>query len=307
MLFKFVPCLLFLALPFYLVAAEILAAPDWQRSPSGMISEERLTEVSGMAVSRVDPDRLWVLNDGGDTATLYAVSTQGDLLGTLQIKGAENSDWEDMASFSLNNKNYLLIGDMGDNAGKRKDCRFYVVEEPATLAASITVKPLAIIPFSYSDGSRDVESIAVDVAAQKILLLSKREKVPAFYELPLVLKTALAPLLAKKVVTMESLPQPTQKDRESNPFMGPYLSQITAMDLSADGRNLAVLTYQDVFIYHRDRGEMWAAALLRVPQTLPRHFLIQAEAICFSQDGRSIFATSERKVSSPLIRYDLKN
>jgi hypothetical protein len=271
-----------------------------------MIEEPILNEVSGIAASRWDPDRLWVLNDSGNKAALYALSGKGALLGTLEIEGAKNTDWEDMASFRLNGKNYLLIGDMGDNLGRRLNCRLYLIEEPETISALAKVKPLAVIPFSYEDGSRDVESIAVDVAAGKILLLSKREKVTALYELPLALRTPPAPLVAQKIATMESLPQPTEEDREANPLMAPYLAQPTGMDLSADGSAMVVLTYQDVFLYRRQKGESWSQAVLKIPETLPRHHLIQAEAVCFTPDGKIIFVTSERKITSPLLRYDRK-
>lgn len=294
-----------LLLPLSPAAAEPpAAAPSWRLSNAGMLVASVLNEVSGIAASRRDPGRFWVLNDSGNKPALYAISNKGELLGTLEIEEAKNRDWEDLSSFSLGGKKYLLIGDMGDNAGKRQDCCLYLVEEPETLSASAKANLSAVIPFSYEDGPRDVESIAVDVAAKKILLMSKREKVTALYELPLLLESPETPLKARKVVGMESLPQPTDEDRKANPLGAPYLGQPTGMDISADGSVLVLLTYQDVFLYRRKPDEGWAAALRRAPQALPRHHLIQAEAVCFSQDGSLVFVTTERKGTAPLLRYE---
>lgn len=294
-----------LLLPFSTGFAETpAAASSWHPSGAGMLAAPVLNEVSGMAASRLDPGRFWVLNDSGNKPALYAISGKGELLGTLEIEGAKNRDWEDLASFSLGGKNYLLIGDMGDNAGRRRDCRLYLVEEPAAVSVSGKAEPLAVIPFSYEDGPRDVESVALDVPARKILLMSKREKVPALYELPLLLKPPEARLTAKKIAAMESLPQPTDEDRKANPLGAPYLGQPTGMDVTADGSTLVLLTYQDVFLYHRKPDESWSRALLRPPLALPRHHLIQAEAICFSRDGSVIFVTTERVGTGLLLRYD---
>jgi len=44
---------------------------------------------------------------------------------------------------------------------------------------------------------------------------------------------------------------------------------------------------------------------LRKPVILPPHKLGQAEGVCFSRDGKSIFVTEEA-ARAPLLRYDLK-
>lgn len=133
-----------LLLPFSTGFAETpAAASSWHPSGAGMLAAPVLNEVSGMAASRLDPGRFWVLNDSGNKPALYAISGKGELLGTLEIEGAKNRDWEDLASFSLGGKNYLLIGDMGDNAGRRRDCRLYLVEEPAAVSVSGKAEPLA--------------------------------------------------------------------------------------------------------------------------------------------------------------------
>jgi sugar lactone lactonase YvrE len=76
------------------------------------------------------------------------------------------------------------------------------------------------------------------------------------------------------------------------------------MDFSADGSAAAVLTYGHVLLFPRKDGETWAAALAREPVRLPPHNLTQAEATCFSADGRAVYVASEK--TRNLLRYDLR-
>ena len=73
------------------------------------------------------------------------------------------------------------------------------------------------------------------------------------------------------------------------------------MDFSPDGRLALVLTYGDVLLFPRTAGESWADALVKEPVKLGGHQLPQAEGVCFSRDGRSIFVCSE--MTMKMLRY----
>ena len=66
-----------------------------------------------------------------------------------------------------------------------------------------------------------------------------------------------------------------------------------------------VLTYGEPLVFTRNSGETWANAFQRHPQRLAFHGLPQAEAVCFSDNGRSIFVASEG--SKKLVRYDFED
>jgi hypothetical protein len=74
------------------------------------------------------------------------------------------------------------------------------------------------------------------------------------------------------------------------------------MDISADGRMAAVVTYAGVFLFPRGEGESWATAFARDPQVLDSHQARQAEAIAFSRDGKVIRVTAEG-LKAPVVRY----
>ncbi len=153
----------------------------------GVLENDAIDESSGLAASRIHPDILWTLNDSGSKPVLFAVSTTGADSGQITIMDADNRDWEDLAAFKYRQKSYLAIGDVGDNAGRRDFCTIYVIEEPKAIGKQIRdrtkVKSAWRIDFRYEDGPRDCESIAVDTAGQRILLLSKRTMPPVLYGL----------------------------------------------------------------------------------------------------------------------------
>jgi hypothetical protein len=275
------------------------AEPLFKRQdPEGRLQSRELSEASGMAASPTDSHLLWLINDSGCAAELFLTETDGGKRGKVSVEGAENVDWEDLASFELGGKPYLIIADTGDNGSKREDCTLYIVAEPRLAAKGAmlegSVKPAWEIRFRYWDGPRDCESVAVDVKAAKILLLSKRTNPPMLYELPL---------------------RPGGKERQTARKIGqlskalpmgfppiPYGTQPTGMDISADGRLAAVVTYAGVFLFPRREGESWPRAFARNPQVLDSHRARQAEAIAFSRDGTVIRVASEG-VKSPLMRY----
>jgi hypothetical protein len=85
---------------------------------------------------------------------------------------------------STRRQHYLLLADTGDNGGQRRDFILHVFEEPTSLRDG-TLKPAWSIRARWADGPRDCEAVAVDAAAGKVLLVSKKRKPPELFTLPL--------------------------------------------------------------------------------------------------------------------------
>lgn len=258
-------------------------------------------ETSGLAAAVSGGDCFWLLNDSGGQPALYLAGRDGADRGKVLVESARNLDWEDLAGFSWQGKPYLLIADVGDNESRRATCTLYIVPEPALPPAGGTlngsVKPAWTIEFRYADGPRDCESVAVDAARGKVILLSKRTRPPLVYELPLVPATGVV-AVAQNIGQTDVSPPP-------GGFQHPFGAQPTGLDLSADGTMAAVVTYIGVFVFPRTGQETWAAAFARKPVILPRHGLMQAESIAFSRDGKSLWVVSEG-ARSPLVGYQLQ-
>lgn len=262
--------------------------------PRVKVEGRAVNEASGVAVSLLNESHLWAINDSGGTTELHRFDTLGKDLGSVSIHGVRNIDWEDMASFRLDGDPYLLVADIGDNAGNRQDLVIYVVPEPTAVDKS--VKPSWTIRFQFEDGAQDCESVAVDEKAEKIILISKRTKPPLLYELPLKPADREIQTARKIGKIAHVLPKGISPN--------PYGSQPTGFDISSDGSRALVLTYVSTFIFPRAKGETWADTFAKKPVSLGPHFLRQAESGAFSRDGKSIYLTSEG-IGQPLIRYQI--
>ncbi len=262
------------------------------------IQSPAIKEASGLAISPTDAAFMWVINDSGAAPELHLAGTDGTDRGKVTLKGVKNIDWEDLASFTLDGKPYLLVADTGDNNAKRETRSFHIIREPALPAAGKnldgTATPAWQIQFCYEGGPRDCESVAVDAKAGKILFISKRTNPPEVYELPL--RTP-----AKKgILTARLLGHTSVKSPGGNLLA--FSNQPTGLDITPDGLLAAVVTYYGVFLFPRTPAESWAEAFSKKPVVLPPHLLGQAESVAFSNDGKTVFAISEGR-ASPIARY----
>ncbi len=271
---------------------------------AGTLEDPALDEASGLARSQLDGDLLWIINDGGSKPRIYATDRHGASLGVIKVAGARNVDWEDLASFRWNGAPYLLIADIGDNDAQRDMLSLYVIEEPDLKSANTPkVEPKWRIDFTYPDGARDAEAIAVDAANERVFILTKRDIPAVLYELPLAPRSDYI-LTATLVGSIGSLPVPSRQDVEYAPISKDWYWQPTAMDIAADNLAALILTYRAVYVYERNADETWFAALSRRPLVIGLGGYREAEAAVFSTDGESIFVTVEQQ-HAPLLRIDL--
>lgn len=277
-------------------ATGALAAPPAELQ--ALVTDERMGEISGMAASRRHPDILWVHNDGDNPPELYAMDTTGRHRATLRLDGVANVDWEDMAAFELDGRAYLLVADVGDNGGLRRELRLRIVEEPAELRDQ-SVPPAWSVRFRWPDGPRDCESVAVDAREGAVYLVSKKRVPPELF------RVALRPdgegvQVATRIASLPGVEQPTPEDLRRNPVYGRYRSQITAADIAPDGSAFAVLNYRRVLLWPR-HAKGWVKALSRPGQVVEFPWIPQAEALGFSRDGKNLWLSSER-LPAPLLR-----
>lgn len=290
-----------------LLAACAQPPPYTPAQRTGMLTTP-IDESSGLAVSRRDAKILWTHNDSGNPAILFAVEPNGAKRGQLHITGLANSDWEDLASFELDGRAWLLIADVGDNASRRTDCALYVVAEPdpadlSPVHDSATTVAWTI-PVRFPGGPRDCEAVAVDARAGLVYLLAKRTAPHGLYSLPLRPPAGQPAPVATLVSEVPNtfIPQPSAGQRLLPIASGRYRAQPTGMDFSADGSAAVVLSYGDVLLFQRRKNEPWKTAFTRAPVVLDPHHLLQAEGVAFGADNRTIYVSSEGADSS-ILRY----
>ena len=214
-----------------------------------------MPELSGLVQSRKVAGRFWAHGDSGNPPDLYAIDRQGRLLGIYQVAGAKNVDWEDVAT---DDRGLLYIGDIGNNVSDRSDLCVYVVREPAHVQKRGTLQVLRRIRFRYPDQQVGMYGLNFDAEALftlegRLYLLTKHwqtDRQTTLYRFPAG--------EAKGEVVLERL-----ADFDVSNEKPAIRSLVTAADTSPDGRAVAVLTYENVFVFPVQGPTVLAKASVR--------------------------------------------
>jgi hypothetical protein len=257
-----------------------------QGRETGVVRSDLLAEVSGIAASRQNPGVLWVHNDSGDAARLFAINKTGDLLGICNVQGATNRDWEDIAigPGPDPNRQYLYIGDIGDNAAKYAQVTVYRVPEPklgTSAFGAMTIGPAEAIRLTYPGGPRDAETLLVDPPTRDIYVIAKRELFSKVY----------------RAGYPQSTTQTTQMDAVTVLPWG----FATGGDVSPDGSRVIVRGMFNASMWVRPAGEPLWRAFTGKQTPLPLVAEPQGEGICFDSDGLGYFTISE--MAHPPLHY----
>ena len=268
--------------------AVVLAACDGtlRASVAGTVGDAELVEVSGLAAGRANPGVIWAHNDSGDGPNLYALDSAGALLATFGLTGAQAIDWEDLAAGPgpVAGEEYLYAADVGDNNALRASVTVYRVPEPAVpeggAAGTLGVESTAALHLTYPDGPRDAEAVMVDPVTGEIVVVEKRLSggPVGVYRAPANLAAGSTTAL-DRVATLDL------------PFG--VVDSVTAADVTADGRAVAIRTYGAVRLYERDTDLPLWSAFLGAACTGVSTAEAQGEAITFESDGRAYVTISE--------------
>ena len=272
--------------------SELMVAKQRRVIWMGDLENEQLNEASGLAAARQNQGIYFSINDSGNAPQLFAFHADGRHVRSWIVDYSESHDFEDLASFTYEGQQYVLIADTGDNLYWRPEVRLLVIPEPDLGGVGDdSLAPAWVIRFSYPDGQRDVESVAVDEAEERIYLISKRRVPPELFSLPLRPKGTL--ITAKYEGRLEQLPQPSARDLREDPNWGRYRSSPTA--LAMQGRTAIVATYRDSYLFSKGKGESWAEAFRGTPQRVALPDIYGLEAAAFDVDEKNLLLVNERK------------
>jgi hypothetical protein len=253
----------------------------------GVAADARLTEISGLAASRLHPGVLYVHNDSGEgLVRFFALAEGGGLLAEVVVDEAMPVDIEDVALESRDGREWVWLGDVGDNAARdggtpRASIEVLRAEVPALPEAPVA-EPLSSpgyerFTFAYPDAPHDCEAIVLDPATGDLYLVAKENAGPqGVYR-------AAAPHVAGTSRVLERV-------GEILPARG-LLDGITSADADAEGR-FVVRTYRHVYLFEgpgSTPAERWG----RAPLELPAVREAQGESVGFFADGRGVFTVSE--------------
>lgn len=239
-----------------------------------------LVEISGVAASRINPGILYIHNDSGNPNQVYLTNGNGDNIGTLILTPVGNRDWEDIAvgPGPTPGKNYIYVGDIGDNDSKHPSALIYRFPEPdltgKTLPVSINIDSLDIIELKYPDGPRNAETLMVDPLTKDIYIASKESNISKIY--------------------VARYPQNTGSATVMAPVVQLYMNKATAGDISPDGTEILLRSNELIWHWKLPAGTSISAGLLTAPQVAPyANNEPQGEGICFAADNSGYYTDTE--------------
>ena len=259
-----------------------------QLNITGHLRIKEMDEISGIAVSGIRKDIYYIHNDSGDTSRFFAITPDGTIKNVIYFKGDPSQplgavDCEDIAVGigPEKNKSYVYLGDIGDNGAVRKYITIYRFEEKQNWAKDSLIKNAEVVPvhYKYPDGPKDAESLMIDPIEKLIYIVSKRSDSVTVYTTPLNFKANDTLVLSKKCKLYFN---------GFRPF-----KWITAGDISRDGQQILLKSYEKVYYWKRSNNEPVWKTMLKTPTELPYKPEKQGEAIGFTLDGKGYYTTSE--------------
>lgn len=249
--------------------------PPFKPDAYKRIDNPARNEVSGIVKSRTHKNTFWVHGDSGNEDRIYAINEDGEIKSKkkkydgAKVKGAKNTDWEDIAAGP---DGTLIIADIGNNCYCREDLKIFFVKEPdpddneAEVLEEYQVmypeEVLNDVPLLINEKSLNAE--AVFVRNGKVHVLSKNRSNP---------RTMLFSLDDPKEGVVNML---TYIDRFD---VGEL---VTAADITPDETKVAVLTRKNVWLFEPGENE---SIFKGKKYWLPLKGTTQIESVTFSGDN----------------------
>lgn len=211
--------------------------PSPKPQQSGRVNDPTMSELSGIAASRRHPGVLWVHNDSGHKARVYAIDGTGKRLASWKLKKVADTDWEDIAVGPCSDpqQSCIYLADTGDNRNDRKEVNILRWPEPGKMPGpgedeTLKVKnEVETFTFSLPNGPEDCEAMAV-LPDGRVILFSKRNDGTS----NLFRVTLATPPVVEALGTL------VLRDAEN---AGGEPLRVTAADLHPNGKTLALRTY----------------------------------------------------------------
>ena len=244
-------------------------AEDSQPVVISHISDSRVEESSGLAISKDHDDLGYTMNDAGNDPIVYAIKiSTGKVVGTTRVGGGDVRDAE---SIAIDGDGTMWLADLGDNKEKRDDVALYAFPEPGAGDHTVTARRC---PVTYDNGPVDVEALLVNPTTGAKFLASKKKKDNGtLFALPAKLSTS--------------------HDNLAADLGRPVPPKVSDGTFTTDGSHVLLRTRDAVHVFD---PESWdEVKILSVPPVK------QGESVAMEPSGTSFVIGSEGR-DSPIIR-----
>lgn len=282
-----------------------------QASVAGFLNHSMLAEASGMAISKLNNNRLYHVNDSGNGSFFYTTKMDGSNTKSIQIEGYNSSkaDFEDITVGPCNSKTCLFIGDIGDNTKSRDYIKILIIEEKSEFKPNL--KPNKIVKLSYPDHPHDAEALAIHPNGD-LYIFSKEANYKRHKAFPSKLfriekdkweNSASDPVMLELVGTLDI----KSINKVSTGF---FDNLITSFDIASNGKKFVALTYQNAYEFNIDLSVANSDSFKSLIKnkdynTAEIKRLPQQESIAYLPGSKSLLYDSEYIAVKPkLIRID---
>ena len=264
-----IPGLLIALLIVVVVASLAGKSEAAEAKPVAVLSDSRITESSGLAVSSEHADLAYTVNDSGSASQVFAIDLKsGNTVAVIDVK----ADFVDVEALAVGHQK-LWIADVGDNSAVRNDTSLYVIDEPGPRTQRVTPKRYRV---ALAHGPEDVETLLVDPNSEALYLVTKGLLNGR------VMQASRPDLRSSQMVTFRQV-------ADTAPGL------VTDGAYSPNGQQVALLTYYGLTTMNPNNWEVVGS------QSLPA--LAQAETVDFISN-KSVLVGSEGK-NSPLYKLKL--
>ncbi|GAA4293817.1 hypothetical protein [Aestuariibaculum suncheonense] len=222
-----------------------------------------LKEVSGNEIT-TNSDLIWVIEDAGNRNNVYGLNDKGYIVKDIDIKNANNMDWEDLTTDKEGN---LYVGDIGNNDKNRKWLSILKISNPENIDDETTAE---VIRFKLPKGESPKDFEAFFLRNDFFYLFSKEPGKSILIKVPNVIGKHTAEILS-----------------EFN-LNGKH-NHITSADISDDGKTVVLLNHEKVWTLTNFTDDNFFNGKLT---KLPFEHDSQKEGVCFI-DNNTILITDE--------------
>jgi hypothetical protein len=251
----------------------------------GTVTAFEITEASGLVASRQNPGVLWTHNDSTYPGTVFAISTNGAFLARYYMPNVFFGDFEDIAvgPGSSAERQYIYLGDIGDNNSNRGSIRVFRFPEPSVYGYQAANPRVDAIPeyqemvMTYPDGSHDAEALMVDPVTGDLFIVTKQDDNARLY------RATRAQLDAGGPIQLTFI-------REIS-FSG--FRSVSAGDIAFDGRQIAMRRNGRAWVWNRSASQTVEQALSVSGTEAEVVNEPNGEAIAYHATGLGYFTISE--------------
>ncbi len=241
-------------------------------------------EISGIVKSKTNDSIFWMICDSQNGSKLFGINSDFKIQyygpwfnkkPYIDIYNAFNIDWEDI---TIDEKNNIIIGDIGNNSNSRKDIVLYYVSEPSFNMNKTTSWKRLYIKYPDQEKFPDYQNFNFDAEglfyARKSLFVLTKHRSDSFTKLYKVKNTKTNKIQPLKYIGKFNIE-----------------GQVTGADATNDGKKVIIITYNSIWLFEKPKfsNNYFKGNAYSIPIRTKK-----IESVCFKNDNEIIIVDEEK-------------